>query len=179
MGRRAGPGGVMFLRVVALVGGLIGATGLSQFPEYSQQYTQRLAGAVDELSRFVQEFDADAAALELSRQDALSELADGSAMSKARARSMARTLERYERLKDALATLRGAGPFTRAYRAGYMTDRETAQAAWQDFQPAMPLGFTGLTFGAMGFLLGLGLVSVGIVMLRLPFRRRRLASRGR
>ena len=43
----------MILRTMALAAGLTGAATLSQFPEFSQQYTQRLGGAVDELSAIV------------------------------------------------------------------------------------------------------------------------------
>ena len=57
----------MLLRAITMAGGLVGAAGLSQFPEFSQQYVQRLGGAVDELSRFVAEFDADAAAVGMTR----------------------------------------------------------------------------------------------------------------
>jgi len=35
---------MLLLRAVTFAGGLAGAVGLSQFPEFSQQYTQRLAG---------------------------------------------------------------------------------------------------------------------------------------
>ena len=38
----------MLRRLIAGIGGLALATTLSQFPEYAQQYTQRLGGAVDE-----------------------------------------------------------------------------------------------------------------------------------
>ena len=37
----------MILRVLAVAAGLAGAGTLSQFPEFSQQYVQRLGGAVD------------------------------------------------------------------------------------------------------------------------------------
>ena len=50
------------LRVVSVVVGLMGGAGLAQFPEYAQQYTQRLGGALDELSRVVADFDRSAAA---------------------------------------------------------------------------------------------------------------------
>jgi hypothetical protein len=36
-------------RSLSLLGGLGLGLALSQFPEYAQQYTQRLGGAVDEL----------------------------------------------------------------------------------------------------------------------------------
>ncbi len=34
----------MLLRAITLAGGIVGAAGMSQFPEYSQQYVQRLGG---------------------------------------------------------------------------------------------------------------------------------------
>ena len=54
-------------RTVAIVGGAALAVVLSQFPEYAQQYTQRLGGAVDELRRQTQSFDQDAAEGGLTR----------------------------------------------------------------------------------------------------------------
>lgn len=65
----------MLSRALALVAGLGGAAGVSQFPEYSQQYMQRLGGAVDEFLRFMDDFDKDAASLDLSRDAALVDLA--------------------------------------------------------------------------------------------------------
>ena len=62
------------IRALILAGGVAGAAGLSQFPEYSQQYNQRLAGAVDELSHVVADFDASAAAEGLSREAALAQM---------------------------------------------------------------------------------------------------------
>ena len=56
----------MIARALALLGGLAGGVSLSQFPEYSQQYIQRLAGAVDELTLFVEGFDADATSVGLT-----------------------------------------------------------------------------------------------------------------
>jgi len=37
------------MRILATAGGIAGAVALSQFPEFSQQYVQRLSGATDEL----------------------------------------------------------------------------------------------------------------------------------
>ena len=53
----------MILRALTLAGGLTGAAVSSQFPEFSQQYTQRLGGAVDALAVVVADFDAMALAL--------------------------------------------------------------------------------------------------------------------
>ncbi|HTM76667.1 MAG TPA: DUF2937 family protein, partial [Devosia sp.] len=58
-------------RVIAGLGGLMLALALSQFPEYAQQYTQRLGGAVDELRVITEDFDRAAQQGGLDRQQAL------------------------------------------------------------------------------------------------------------
>ena len=58
-------------RTLSLFGGLALGLALSQFPEYAQQYTQRLGGAVDELRAVTRQFDAAATAAGLSREQAL------------------------------------------------------------------------------------------------------------
>ena len=162
----------MFVRVVVLAGGLSSAAGFSQFPEFSQQYLQRLAGAVDELGRVVAEFDEDAADLGLSREAALVDLAKGGAMGAARADTMVETIDRHDRLSGDLEAMREAGPFTRAYNAGRFTDGEIAGAAWEDFRPAMPLTFEGAVFSGAGLIAGLGVMTLLIALIRWPFRRR-------
>ncbi len=163
----------MLGRALMLAGGLTGAAGLSQFPEFSQQYVQRLGGAVDELRRFVDGFDADATAVGLSRDAALADLWQGSAIGAQRAETMAGVIVRFERLSADLATLRSAGPFTRAYRARSLGDAEIAGAAWDEFKPALPLTFEGGVFAGAGFLGGLGIMAAALALLKMPFRRRR------
>lgn len=63
----------MISKGLATAGGLCCALAASQFPEFSQQYKQRLSGAVDELAWVVERFDADAAALGMSRDAALTD----------------------------------------------------------------------------------------------------------
>lgn len=166
----------MFARALMLAGGFSGAAGLSQFPEFSQQYAQRLGGAVDELSRVVADFDADAAGVGLSRQEALEDLASGGAMGRARAETMAKTIDRHARLKADLSALQGAGPFTRAYLATNMTDRQIASRAWEAYKPAVPVTFEGAVFAGVGFLTGLMILGALVSLLRLPFRRRRTVA---
>lgn len=61
----------MLRQLIAGIGGLGLAVTLSQFPEYAQQYTQRLGGAVDELRVITEDFDRAADASGLDRQTAL------------------------------------------------------------------------------------------------------------
>lgn len=166
----------MFLRALTLAGGLTGAAGLSQFPEFSQQYMQRLGGKVEELTRFVEEFDADASAVGVSREQALIDLAQGGAIGAERAQTMVTTMERQTRLSTALDELRGAGPFTRAYHANAFTDSELARGTLSDFKPALPLTFEGLVFSGVGFLAGVGVFSFVTWLCSLIFMRRKSAT---
>ena len=164
----------MIVRVLSLAGGLAGATGLSQFPEFSQQYLQRLGGAVDELSRVVADFDASAAAEGLTREAALAEMA-GTQFVERRQTDMARTIARYNRLTADLAALRDATPFERAAQPQRFTDPEIVTRTWDDFKPAVPVTIEGLGFAGIGFVVGWFVLSVVLGLLGRPFRRRRAA----
>ncbi len=163
----------MFVRALTLAGGLAGAAGLSQFPEFSQQYIQRLAGKVEELTRFVEEFDADATDVGVSREQALIDLAQGGSIGAERAQTMVTTIARQNRLSTTLDELRGVGPFTRAYHAHAFSDSELARGTLSDFKPALPLSFEGLVFAGVGMLMGLGLFSGLSALGRRLFLRRK------
>jgi len=50
----------MITKTLTLIAGISGAATMSQFPEFSQQYVQRLGGAVDSLQMVVDDFNASA-----------------------------------------------------------------------------------------------------------------------
>jgi len=161
----------MIVRALVLAGGVLGGASASQFPEFAQQYTQRLGGAVDALEEVVADFDASAANAGLTRQQALAEL-QGSTFLDARREDMTRTFQRYQGLQADLALLESAGPFMRAYHATRMTDRDVARAALASFEPAVPVGMAGLIFAGSGFLAGLIAIWAAIKLVLWPFRRR-------
>ena len=170
--------GPLIARILTLAGGLAGAASLSQFPEFTQQYTQRLAGAVDELSRVVEDFDASARAEGLTRPEALSAMT-GTPFVERRRIDMTRTLQRHAELRADLAALRGAGPFTRAYQMSHLDDSVIAKRAVEDFRPALPLTFEGITFAGVGLVLGalaMSLIANLVGMLLWPLRRRATTS---
>jgi len=166
----------MMIRAIAMAGGLAISAGLSQFPECSQQYMQRLSGAVDELSGVVAQFDADAAGLGLSRADALEELRAGGRMGEARAISMGYVLKRHQSLSRDLAALQGSTMAGKIMNINRFMDFELARKTWADFRPAVPLSGAGLTLAGLGFLAGYA-VSGGVIGgLRRLRRRRKTAS---
>ncbi|MEL7090757.1 MAG: DUF2937 family protein [Pseudomonadota bacterium] len=165
----------MIARAVTICAGLAcGGIG-AQFPEFSQQYVQRLGGAVDALGEVVADFDASAAAEGLSREEALAQMT-GSAFVARRRADMERTFMRYDRLSADLVALEGAGSFTRASMALRMTDRDVARAAWGAFQPAVPLNFAGAMFAGTGFLAGLIAAGAALRLAAWPWRRARRAG---
>ena len=158
----------MIARALMLAGGFAGAALTSQFPEYSQQYTQRLGGAVDALAEGVADFDASARAEGLSREAALDQMV-GAAFIERRQADMRRPFTRHARLSADLTALQGAGPFTRAWHAYRLTDREVARAARDAYQPALPLTFAGLTFALAGFAGGLAAIWAILRLILWPF----------
>lgn len=161
----------MIVRVLILVGGILGGASASQFPEFSQQYTQRLGGAVDALHEVVADFDASARSAGLSRAAALEQM-QGTQFLEARRADMTRTFQRYDALRADLLALDGAGPFMRAYHAARMTDRDVARSAMAAYQPAVPINLAGAVFAGTGFLAGAMAIWAALKLLAWPFRRR-------
>jgi len=160
------------LRILALAGAVAGGVGLSQFPEFSQQYLQRLAGQVDALSEVVRDFDATATRNLLTREQALADMT-GTAFLEDRRSDLTRTFARYDRLSANLADLRAASPLQRLTMPQKLGDGETLAATWADFRPAVPVTTDGLITAGIGFLGG-WLVTTGLLgLLAWPFRRLR------
>lgn len=158
-------------RILSWIGALSGGAVTSQFPEFSQQYRQRLGGAVDELARVVAGFDADAADLGLSRSQALVELAQSGAIGAARAETMAETLTRMARLQADQAALAGLDAVQRVFNLRHFSDPELLQAVWASYAPAVPLTPGGAGFALAGLLAGLFAVSALGALARLLVRR--------
>lgn len=170
----------MFLRVVTLAAGLTGAAGLSQFPEFSQQYMQRLGGAVDELSRQVTRYEGDAARMGMELDAYLAALAEEGEMARTQAGNMASDIARHERLSAALERLEGAGPFMRAKLAfEVLPDSEVAARAFETYKPAVPATFEGAVFAGAGFLAGWAVLALGFAVLRRSWRMLRGTAGGR
>lgn len=145
------------IRILAIIAGLGVGGGLSQFPEFSQQYLQRLGGAVDELKKVVADFDQSATAVGLTRQQALEGMSEGEFVERRRA-DMEATIEREVRLTADLKALENASMVSQVLQPWRFTDSEIAAATWDAFKPAVPVTPAGLGFGLAGFGLGAGAV---------------------
>ncbi len=151
----------LFRLPVILFALVFGATG-SQFPEYVQQYTQRLGGAVDELRGFVEQFDRDATSAGLTRNEALKEYEKpDSVFLDKRGESVVQTIRRYERLFAQKLVIDKSGPVGRVVAFIEKVDSDIAKKTFDDFEPAVPITTEGGLFAAGGFIAAL-LVWIGI-----------------
>ena len=151
-----------------IVGAAVLGLSMSQFPEFTQQYQQRLGGAVDELRIITEEFDRAAADQNMTRDEALAAYT-GSTFLEVRAIDLAATFQRYERLSEDLVLLENANAVDRLKNFTHMTDRKLVERTWEAFKPAVPVTSEGLTFAAAGGVAGFA----GFAGLFGLFRRRR------
>lgn len=165
-------------RIVGAIGGLVLGVVLSQFPEYAQQYTQRLGGAVDELRIVTEKFDRDAADAGLNRQQALMRFENSSdGFLAGRGHSEQANFVRYEQLSATLARIEGANAVQRIQMLPAYIDTDIGSRTLQNYQPAMPVTVEGVLYAGGGFLLGYLVLSGLWRFLTMPFRRRYPAYR--
>ena len=158
-------------RALSIVGGLALGFGFAQFPEYAQQYEQRLGGAVDELRIIVDDFDRGAAEFGLSREDALLRYAlSPDEFIVDRGLSMRQTLARYERLSADLWQLQQAGPIQRAQLLPSYLDSDVGARALENFEPGVPATSEALVWGLLGSVVGYMLLYPFFGFVTLPFR---------
>lgn len=165
------------IKIITVTAGLFAAACVSQFPEFTQQYTQRLAGQVEALSVVISDFDASALRAEMTREQALASMG-GSTFLDNRRRDMRKTISRHDGLRDDLAYLRDATPMQRLIMPHRVADTQLAKATFDDYIPALPLSVEGLISGAAGYLIGYSVLAAFLHFLAWPFRRARRQKKG-
>lgn len=152
--------------VAALAAGAVIA---GQFPEFAQQYRQRLGGAVDELKVVVADFDADAARSGLDRDGALEALKNSlEALPRDRGQSMDRTITRFLALTRQQEAMEEAGALWRPAHVLRYPDRQVIEGAWEDFEPAVPITPAGGLWALIG-----GMAAAFLARLPVSLYRRR------
>ncbi len=152
----------LFCLILALlVAGLF-----SQEPEFLQQYTQRLSGRIDELTRQAREFEARVQAFGLTRDEAIALFkANPDPIVAAEAVAREADLVLLARLERQRANLVGGSELSRLMALVGELDPDIARATYDDFKPAVPVTTQGLVFATSGFIAGLivALVATGIL----------------
>jgi hypothetical protein len=134
--------------------GLAGGGALAQFPEFYQQYLQRLAGRMDEVRQRADEIAGDAVASGLDVQAYIARFLDSPAHAMEGER-MAEALESAARLDAAYGALAHAGAWQRLPLFLRHFDSALARDTGSLFQPALPLTFGGLIYALAGAAVGI------------------------
>jgi Protein of unknown function (DUF2937) len=161
------------VRIAAVACGLVGGVAASQGPEFSQQYRQRVGGAIDELRHVIERFDQDALANGETRDSAIARLrGNADDLASRLGFAMQGHVERLARLERHRQAMIEAGPFA---RIGIMVrdgDTDVMQAAYRDFEPALPVTEEGVLSAAGGFVVAWGGLLLFAGFLRSLFKRR-------
>ena len=160
-------------RIFALFMSLFFGATFSQLPEYGQQYRQRLAGAIDELSALVRQFDKDARSSGLTRDQALDHYRKaGDRFLEKRGADMSGTIARLDRLQAQQRELTESVGIARLVPLATHVDADIGRRALAEFEPAAPLTTEGLGLTAIGLLFGRLLAPIfGLFVGRRPGRR--------
>lgn len=159
------------VRIIAFGLGLLGGVTASQGPEFSQQYRQRLGGAIDELQQIITRFDADAQSHGETRDSAITRLrSNPDDLASRQGAAMQANVERLGRLQAHRDAMMQAGSFSRVALMVRDGDRDLMEAAYRDFEPAMPVTEEGILSTIIGFLVVWGGILLFAGFLR-SFRR--------
>lgn len=158
------------------VAAVLGAAALSQFPEFFQQYLQRLGGRLDQAA--IQRDRIVAAANEhaLPVSDYLRRLLDNAdPVVRSEGANAAAALADAARLTAAHDALAAASAWERPLAFVHSFDPDLARATGERFVPAVPLSPESLLYAGVGLVLGLMLLALAEWVVLTPFRHRRLS----
>lgn len=160
----------MLGRTLMIATGIAGAVAASQAPEFAQQYRQRLGGAIDEITRSLSRFDADAEAAGYTPDAALYRLVTSAdPVAQARGAAIGDDMDRLARLSAQRAAFTNAAPLERITILAENVDPTIAQATWRDFEPAVPTTAEGAMIAGAGFLAGGSVCALLVGLLKMTF----------
>ncbi|RED51300.1 DUF2937 family protein [Aestuariispira insulae] len=155
----------IFLTVAGLF-----AIALSQFPEFQQQYKQRLGGTLDELNRQVAALDIRASDAGMERYDYIRHFLDNSDMViQSEGQNLSNMLGRRVSVQKAIDEMDNARAHELLFTMLLRLDTATAQATLENYRPAIPVTVSGFVHALFGFVVGYLLI--GYVSLLVPRRR--------
>ena len=139
-----------------------GAVGLSQAPEFYQQYLQRLGGHLDEAMRQLAKFEAVARESGVTLAELITKTRAASEPVGKLGDVMAESVERVTQLRAAEEALRGATLWERPWVFIQKMDTEIAAATWEVFKPAVPVTAEGFVYAGCGMVLALVLYQAAV-----------------
>jgi Protein of unknown function (DUF2937) len=138
-------------RVSAVIGAFIG----SQIPEFMQQYTQRLAGHVDELQRLVNQMRQVASYSNKTLEQYIHKFISSTDPDFARqGEFMQGMLSRWEELKQTLVHLTYSSAWIRPYIFLKELQYDIAHSTFVSFHPGINLSMEGIFYAGAGIVIG-------------------------
>lgn len=143
---------------------VLGAVGLSQAPEFFQQYLQRLGGHLDEARRQLASYEVVARQSGITLQQLIDTTKAQAAEPVAKLGTViADAQARVESLSAAETALRGASLWERPFVFLAHMDGSIAARTWEVFKPAVPVTAEGFVYAGVGMLLALAVYQAAIV----------------
>jgi len=158
-----------------------GAVGLSQMPEFIQQYLQRLGGHVDEARRQVEQYQTVATQSHETLDQLIAQTTSNADLAVSRlGHVMGDAVTRLQTLQSDQALISSAPPWKQPFVFLTHADSQIAHNTWHIFRPAVPVTFEGLVYAIAGLFLFLGVYHFLIrVPIRATYRRRRRNTLGK
>ena len=142
-------------KIVLLVSGLLVGSLLSQFPEYFQQYTQRLGGRLDEVKLQVKNLDTRAADIKLNRFQYIRRLMGSSdKIVRNEGETLGLLLGREIRYNKAYEVLHTSTSIWRAVHFAAHFDLDIGIPTIEAYRPAIPLTVEAGAYSCFGFCIG-------------------------
>jgi len=133
---------------------LLGAL-LSQFPEFYQQYLQRVGGQLDGTRLEINDLDQRAASVQSNRFQYIRRLLENSdPIVQNEGHSLARLLGRQIKLQRTFHDLNGSDPLWRSVRFAQHFNNNIAISTLYSFRPAVPITVEGAYYFSLGAFLG-------------------------
>ncbi len=146
----------LIARAVYLTAAALGGSTSSQFPEFFQQYVQRLGGHLDQAVLQANRIKDAAAAEKLSLSDYLdSFLTSQVSAHRRQGEILVQELDDVERLRNSLEALMQSPVWQRPFVMASQAEPDILQAAATAFKPAIPITPEGFVYAAVGGILGL------------------------
>ncbi len=150
---------------------VLGAVGLSQFPQFFGQYMQRLGGHLSEARRIFEQYQKAAADAGLSLEDYIQEhLNATSEVFVSSGRVIENLVNRYYELEQSYLALADSNIFNRWFVFLREVDWEIAAGTWHSFIPGVPTTIEGLSYAIAGLLVGWGIYTALKTVATYPFR---------
>jgi len=137
---------------------VIGVVGLAQFPQFFNQYLQRLGGHLEEARLTIARYINAAESLDLSLEAYVAEhLASENKIFTSSGQVMTDIVQRLHHLEESFLALKQAGPFNRWWIFLREMERPIVHETWQNFTPGIPTTIEGFYYGLAGLLVVWGL----------------------